>query len=40
MWEQGVLLEYGVELSLVRRKVRDVLPVENDLSLIRRLKSA
>ena len=38
--EQGILLEHRVDLPLLRRQLRDVLPVEQDAPLVRQLKAA
>jgi hypothetical protein len=40
MREQGVFLEDGIELAFVRRKLRDVLSVKDDLAAVRLLKAA
>ena len=40
MGEQGVFLEYGVQISLVGRKIGNILSVKNNLAEIRRLETA
>src|SRR5699024_4443490 len=40
MGKKGVFLENGIQLPLIRRKIGDILPIEDHLSRIRRFKSA
>ena len=40
MSKQRIFLKYGIQLTLIRRKIRDILPVKDHTPFIRCLESS